>query len=626
MVLRTPLHAARSHACSKVRSSVAPLLLALGLAVAAQIGLARNAHPAESYDGAAHLTQTLVALNLQYQLAPPAKKGQLLGKLLTVAASRQDLLLALMETDPGEVLRVSLPGNIRVSLPPGVRDYVEEQVEVEGELEVLHEDRRDGSRYLYFLEGIEGRLSLHFAADPPELLTGARVRVRGVRVNAALALGSDGGSVQTLSSALPNTLGEQRTLVILVNFLDNPTEPYTPEYAQSVVFGTTSQFFLENSFEQTWLTGDVVGWVTIALSSTVCDTYGIATQAQLATSAAGVNLAAYAHYVYAFPQNYACFFWGRSTLGGSPSQAWINGDFELGVTAHEFGHGLGLWHSHSMDCGAATLGSSCTAYEYGDTLDMMGASSFAHFNAFQKERLDWLNSATSPPITTVLTSGTYTLETYELAGSGPKTLKILKSTDPSTGQRTWYYVQSRQAIGFDGGLAGNTNVLNGVLIHFGTESNGNSSYLLDMTPESGSSIYLDWRDPALVVGQSFADPDAGVTMTTEWVSAIGAAVTVRFDVAVTVSTNQPSYTRNQSVSVKATVSSGGSPVANAAVTFTITKSTGALVTATATTGTNGAAVYKLRLSKQDPVGTYQAGAVATKGTMSGRGTTHFTVQ
>src|SRR5262249_51103385 len=155
----------------------------------------------------------------------------------------------------------------------------------------------------------------------------------------------------------------------------------------SVMFGTTSQFFQENSFQQAWLGGDVAGWFTITAMSTVCDNGAIATQAEAAASAAGFNVAAYQHLVYAFPKNDACGFWGRSSVGGSPSVTWINGDFELAVTAHEFGHGLGLWHSHSMDCGGTTLGTNCTLYEYGDTVDMMGSSNFAHFNAFQKERL-----------------------------------------------------------------------------------------------------------------------------------------------------------------------------------------------------------------------------------------------
>jgi hypothetical protein len=68
------------------------------------------------------------------------------------------------------------------------------------------------------------------------------------------------------------------------------------------------------------------------------------------------------------------------------------------------------------------------------------------------------------------------------------------------------------------------------------------------------------------------------------------------------------------------------PVANANVAFTITKSSGAVVTGSATTGSNGTAVYKMRLKKQDPVGLYQAAAVATKDGQSGSGGTTFTVQ
>jgi hypothetical protein len=66
------------------------------------------------------------------------------------------------------------------------------------------------------------------------------------------------------------------------------------------------------------------------------------------------------------------------------------------------GHNLGLYHSHSYDCGATVLGTSCTSSDYGDTLDIMGSSS-GRFNAFQKERLGWLNYGSSPPLYTVTT-------------------------------------------------------------------------------------------------------------------------------------------------------------------------------------------------------------------------------
>ena len=277
------------------------------------------------------------------------------------------------------------------------------------------------------------------------------------------------------------------------------------------------------------------------------------------------------------------------------------------------------------------------------------------------------------------------------------------------------------------------------MVHTGSESSANSNDLLDMTPATSS-----WSDPALVVGQSFYDANAGVTIAPTWADSASAAVGVTFgglacvpanptvalspsqsqwvkagtavtytvsvsnndnggctassfnlqatgptgwtaafaastltlspgtsasttltitspasatdgfytigvtatnsgapayaasasvtyvvvsSLSVVVSTDKPSYTRNQSVSVTATVSGNGSSAANASVTFTITKPGGAKVTGTASTGTNGAAVYKYRLSRKDPIGTYQITVDANlNNAVFGSGSGSFTVQ
>ena len=744
MALHTRPHAARFHARSQFRSSVVPLFLGLGLAAAAAIGFAQTAHPAESNDAAAHLAGTLHTLTIQHRGAAVGEHARLSGDLLSVAARRHQLLSAIIQDDPGAVLRAAMPAKLRASLPHAVQAYVEEEMDVEGELEVLHEDRDPGSRYLYFLKiKEEERFSLHFAAHPPTLQTGTRVRVRGIRIERALALESGSTTVEGLAAIVPNSFGEQRTVVILVNFQDKPTEqPYTRDFARGVVFGTTNQFYMEASYQKTSLTGDAFGWYTIPMNSTVCDGWTLASHAKAAATAAGVNLSAYTRYVFAFPQN-ACGWWGTGTVGGNPSQAWINGTLVFQVVGHEVGHNFGLFHSRSIDCGSTTLGSNCTTDEYGDPLDTMGYST-GHYNAFQKERLGWLNYGASPPIMTVQADGTHWLDPYESMGGNPKALKVLKATDPTTGMKTWYYVEFRQAIGFDSFLSSNSNVLNGVVIHTGSESSANSSDLLDMTPATASM-----SDPALAVGQSFTDPDADVTIATTWTSSTSASVSVTFGTSgtqacvaanptvalspsqsqsvqagtpvtytvsvtnndsvacsasnftlqasaptgwsavfasstlalgpgakgsttlqvtssasasggsyqigvtarnsanasyaasgsvsyliavaapltVTVSTNKLSYTRGQSVYITAVVKDNGSPVNRAMATFRVTKPNGTVITKTITTRTSGAAVYRLRLASQDPLGVYQVRADASlNNARFGTATTSFTVQ
>jgi hypothetical protein len=469
----------------------------------------------------------------------------------------------------------------------------------------------------------------------------------------------------------------------------------------------------------------------------VCDYSTTASLAEQAATAAGVDLTKYTRKVYAFPQT-ACTWRGLGSVGGNPSRAWINGSLQLRVVAHEMGHNLDLYHSHSLDCGAAVIGGTCTSSDYGDSFDTMGSSSY-HYNAYQKERLGWLNYNLSPPITTVQADGIYWIAPYQTDTDDPKALKIFKALD-SSGRRTNYYIEFRRPLGFDAGLSSNSNVMNGVLVRLGTESSGNTSDLLDMTPETSS-----WSDPALTLGKAYSDPDAGVTFSVLAVDTTGASVSVTFSgggtatctqanpivslapssqtigsgasgsymvtvtnndssactastlnltaalpnglsgtfsssalnlspgssastslqvvsstsmtsgsynftvtgtnsgattyknsvsgvakvvssLTVAEATDKPSYTRNQVVSLTATVSADGAPVASANVSFAITKANGSVVNANAITGSDGKAVYKLRLSKKDPVGTYQANATASMGGFSGTTTTSFTVQ
>ena len=500
------------------------------------------------------LTMSLLDVSAQFASLPPAARQRLIVRIVALAMRRHDLLEAFIASDPEEILRIALPPGLRASLPPEALPFVEEYVDEDGEIEVLHVDHVDAADdyYIRTLKTAAGPVALHFAGDAPDIETGKHVRVRGVRVGDAIALTAADVSVEKAVAVLSGTLGTQKTLVILVNFSDKATQPFTVATATSTVFGTTSNYDLEASYQQTTLTGDVAGWYTIANPSTNCDYNAIASQAKQKAAAAGYVLSNYRRYVYAFPPN-TCTWWGLGSVGGNPSQAWVNTKwgFTLPVIGHEMGHNFGLYHSHSLDCGAASVASSgCTSSEYGDIFDMMGSTSTTpHFNAYQKERLGWLNAGLSPPLTTVPTiagTRTYTIAPIEDARSATsRALKIPRGTAcAATGE--WFYVESRQAKGFHAYLAGNANVTGGVLVRKVTEGNADSSFLLDMTPATTA-----WNDAALVAGQAFTDPLSGVVIMPVSVGTTGATVNVTLIVAPVVPTDTGMIVTPDSGSVNA---------------------------------------------------------------------------
>jgi uncharacterized repeat protein (TIGR01451 family) len=474
-------------------------------------------------------TTQLVEMGARYQSASEADRPFMIEELSNLASTRWQLLEQLMESDPAEVLRLALPEEIRAGLPPHIQGGLEQRVDIEGELEVLYEDWSDGSRLRYSLDSGVERLRLHFTSDPQtNLLTGSRVRVRGVRVDDAVVL--DGSSESFASSgyevmsapSYPNTVGEQRLLVVLVNFQDKQTQPFTADQVRNMVFGTVNNFYKEVSYQEAWLTGDIFGWYTLPLSSTTCDTLAIATYARQAVVDAGGDPTAYNRHVFIFPAISSCGFSGSATVGGNPSRANINGSLSLRVIGHELGHNFGLYHAHALDCGSQVIGDNCTTLDYGDTIDIMGQPT-GQFHAYHKDELGWLDNGTSPPVTTVQSSGTYWIDPLESPGSNPKALRVVKSVSPTTGRITWYYIEFRRPIGSDSFISSNNNLMNGVVIHQGVQGVGTGNWLLDMTPDTSS-----WSDPALVVGRSYNDPNAGVTITPVSVSSTGASVNVSF--------------------------------------------------------------------------------------------------
>lgn len=395
--------------------------------------------------------------------------------------------------------------HVMAANPPGL-------AAAEGVLEILVEDHAKFARTRHFLKTANGHIELQFKGKPLTLRAGSKLRVQGSRSGNVMELSTtDSTSVTVTAPApMPNTFGEQKVAVLLVNFIDDRTQPYTLAQANDMVFGQVNGFLKENSFQKTWLTGSTVGWFELPIAKT-CDGMVIGSYARQAAASAGVDLSGYGRVMYVFPNNSACGWAGSGNVGGTSPSVWINGRLTLLVTGHELGHTFGLYHAHSLECGATAVGSGCTTWEYGDTIDIMGSTLAGHFDAFEKERLGWLNYGTQPAITTVAASGRYTIEAYALSPTGlPKALKIPRGTDPVSGAALWYYIEYRQPIGYDAALAAYTgsNFLRGLVVRSGSGADANSGLQLDMTPNSSS--FDDWADAALGFGQSYTDASAGV--------------------------------------------------------------------------------------------------------------------
>lgn len=501
----------------------ASCLLFLSAAHSQQSAIATQQQAKDLPGMVAQLTESLVAL----------RQAGDLNKASDVAKQRHDLLLQLAHSSPALALTFMLPAEAIRQFPASFAQRMESDADVSGTLTSIVEDYPDHHTLRIFLNTPSETIELLLADPMAAPLNGTPAHASGKRIDNYLLVPTEAlNTTQTLGAGdvtsggltTTNTFGAQSTAVLLVNFFDNTSKPFTIDEVRQVVFGDVNNFELENSQNQTWLTGDVFGWFTLpTISTNTCtsNVVSFGTAAQQAAASAGVDLSRYSRFIYIFPQN-ACTFLGVATLGGIPSHALIVGNDRMQVIGHEMGHNLGLYHSHSLVCpNNISMGTNCQLDEYGDRFDIMGQYTASHFNAYQKERLGWLNYGSSQPISTVTTSGVYTLTPYE-TGPGVKALKILQSVEPSNGAKTWYYIEYRQQVGFDQGLSVYPTSTKGVLVRMGTDLVPNLSMLLNMNPSG------PFDNAALAVGQTYVDSAAGLSITTKSADSNGAQVDIEF--------------------------------------------------------------------------------------------------
>lgn len=532
------------------RPAIVHFLAASGIAAVLSISLPALAgadhhdhqHPSHHSEASSEPKRLAMAYTLSLNNMAKAGGRQDDNRMLSLAEERRQQLLALAEQAPAEVFPVLLPADKVKGMPPRVQEKLEQKHLIEGVIEQSYLDFEDGSHQLrYHLITERGeRVGLHMDTDKAGLETGIRVQASGLLLSGegrtedhlfvtetgqnllflAQDGGTDGGDNGGDALASSAAMGEQKTLVLLVNFADDTSMPWTREQVSSVVFNEANNFIQENSNGRTWLSGDVKGWFTLPLSKSSCVSGDIIREARNQAEAAGVDLAAYHRFVYAFPYTTACAFSGSASVGGYSSSMLLNGRMYWNLVAHEFGHNLGLGHAHGLECGAEVIGGSCQHVEYGDGVDIMGAGR-GHYSPFLKEWLNWFDG---DEVITVTESGQYVLEGYASARPGPRVLKIPRGVDDK-GNQAWYYAEFREPVGFDAVLASNANIQNGVVVRTGVQGQRGSNYLLDMTPGSRSGN-SDFSDPALEAGLLFADDNSGVSVSTDWVDGSRVGVSI----------------------------------------------------------------------------------------------------
>src|SRR6202163_3082657 len=458
---------------------------------------------------------------------------------------------------------------------------------VSGTLAVYHKDffQQGRGEYGLAVRDASGKpTQLNVAAIPHSLEIGMLITADGT-------LAADGSSVDATSitilappAAMANEVAAapvtNTVLVIPIRFSDTPaSDPFNAAAINSEFQTHVGPYYQEVSYGQQSLNisvacttipvpagcsgkTDANGWLqSTSPTPTGCGFDSMGNLADAVATAAGYDTSVtntkFVYYV--LPSIGACGWAGLAYVGYG--HAWSNGYNALWVYGHELGHNFGLWHAGSLTCSGQVIGGSCSVAEYGDPFDVMGNLYPGHFNSMQKSVLGWIPASSVKTHTSG--SATYTLSPLENSGQSTYAVKIPASTIPP---RT-YWIEYRQPIGFDSGIASSNGAQIRVAAPFQfpcTNCGGDDTEILDMTLGSPGSF----GDAALLLNQTYTDATYGIIVTVTGVTT-GPAGTL------TLSVSAPG---GGTATTTTLVSSLNPSTVGASVTFT------ASVTGTAPTG------------------------------------------
>ena len=455
------------------------------------------------------------------------------SELEQVLRQRRKTLEALIERDPATALLSFFPKSVIGKFPPAVQDDVEQPVVIEATIEVFHTDdfQNRVAAYEYFLKRGKTRFQFYPVGAPLAVSSGAKVRVEGFQLGSKVVAPIADNTFQVLSASPLESIGDQKTLAVLIDFLDSPQPPpFSQSQGPALIFqGPMQAFYKEASYDQISWSGDVIGWYTVPRNGVdtggnpewpsygydLYDPDGVYAyiKSQNIDLTQYQRLVLLAHHPLmqggsAFVGKVDLIFNGTnhglsiSSVGsldvynqpsswGAQPFAWTNLDY---ILTHELGHGLGVLHADSWECGQARVlyGKQCANLAYGNWYDAMGAGYRAlHFNAYFKDLLGWTSQAV-----TISQSGNYTLQAFET----PSSAVMAKIYHPAL-NATPYYLEYRRAVGFDANLADPAIAANqqGLFVNWALVAPwvppAPFSRLLDINPTS--SMSNDWDNVVL---------------------------------------------------------------------------------------------------------------------------------
>ncbi len=449
-------------------------------------------------------------------------KNKNIDSLKQALIERKQAVMKEFASNPSVFLTSRLPKEERNQIASISENCIEEDKTIEGTWEAYIDESIDGSalkssKHYFVSTGGRTRVEVMplFESAAMPTISGSQVKIAGAAMDDRVVFsgfipsGEYQGVIIGGSGNTGPTLGEQKVVVMMVNFSNTPVPLVTRSQIEQYVFTETANYYQANSYSQASISGDVLAgpqndWYQINMPQT-CD-YNAALLEAVALADPNVDFSGYDYINIVAPFNVSTCGWAGIATLGKTSISTGEGIRTMGISfvaasyaggmhvfAHELGHNFGSQHASFYDCDDVSIADSgCSIVEYGDNFSIMGnLYRGGYFNGLHKDISGWLSAG---KMTQVTSDGVYDLEPMGALTGGLKVLKIPRKLND------YLYVEFRQPIGNDAGIGAGSNVFNGVILHTVYSQNNSKSLLLDTSPPGESS------NVALLPGQTFTDP------------------------------------------------------------------------------------------------------------------------